>query len=68
MIFLVVDGQHSTRFNPLLLFVSKGHGLKEHGISYKLIQSWSHVFKAAIEEKRENNFCQSVQKMRREEN
>ena len=33
--FLVVEGQDSTcpRFNLLILFISKGHGLKVHNIS-----------------------------------
>ena len=30
--FLVPEEEDS--FNPLLLFISKGHGLKAHGISY----------------------------------
>ena len=36
MMFLVDEGQDSTcpRFNLLLLFISKGHGLKAHNISY----------------------------------
>ena len=34
--FLVVEGENSRcyRFNPPLLFISRGHGLKAHGISY----------------------------------
>ena len=34
--FLVVGEEHSrcSRFNPPLLFISKRHDLKEHGISY----------------------------------
>ena len=28
------DGPSCSRFNPPLLFISKRHGLKEHGISY----------------------------------
>ena len=36
LMFLVVEEQDSTclRFNPPLLFISKGHGLKAHGMSY----------------------------------
>ena len=43
------------------------HGLKAHGISYKYLRSWSHTLKVAIEEKFENNFCQSVQKVEKNE-
>ena len=34
--FLVVEEENSRcyRFNPPLLFISRGHGLKAHGISY----------------------------------
>ena len=53
----------SSRFNPPLLSISKGHGLKAHGISYYELQSCSHAFKAAIGQKFENSFCQSVQKL-----
>ena len=33
--FLVVDDQDSTRsrLNPSIMFISKGHGLKTHGMS-----------------------------------
>ena len=36
IMFLVVEEEDSrcSSFNPLLLFISKGHGLKAHGISY----------------------------------
>ena len=36
VMFLVVEEENSTcsRFNLPLLFISKGHGLKTHGISY----------------------------------
>ena len=43
------------------------HGLKAHGISYKYLRSWSHTLKVAIGEKFENNFCQSVQKVEKNE-
>ena len=35
MMFFVVEGQDSIcpRFNPPLLFISKGYGLKAHGIT-----------------------------------
>ena len=34
--FLVAEEKNSrcSRFNPPLLFISKGHGLKAHGISH----------------------------------
>ena len=50
-----------SRFNPPLLFISKAHGLKEHGLYYKL-RSSSPTHKAAIGQIFDNNFCQSVQK------
>ena len=64
MIFLVAEEENSkcSCFNLPLLFISKGHWLKAHGISYYSLQSWSHPLKAAIGQKSENNFCQSVQK------
>ena len=36
IMFLVAEEENSrcSRFNPPLLFISKGHGLKAHGISY----------------------------------
>ena len=36
IMFLVVEEEDSrcSRFNPPLLFISEGHGLKAHGISY----------------------------------
>ena len=62
--FLVSEEENSrcSRFNQPLVFISKGHGLKVHGISYCYLQSWSHALKASIGQNFENNFCQSVQK------
>ena len=36
IMFLVAEEENSrcSRFNPPLLFISKGHGLKAHGISH----------------------------------
>ena len=62
--FLVVEEHNSTcpTFNPSLLFISKGHGLKAHDISFLKMQHWSHAPKAEVEEKYINNFWHSVQK------
>ena len=62
--FLVAEEENSrcSRFNPPLLFISKGHELKAHGISYCYLRSWSHALKAAIGQNFGNNFFQSVQK------
>ena len=58
-IMLLVAEEENSRcscFNPPLLFISKGHGLKAHGISYILVTRAP----SGIVEKFENNFCQSV--------
>ena len=62
--FLVAKGQNSrfSWFNQLLLFISKGHGLKAHRVVHHYIGSWSHGLKTAFEQIFENSFCQSVQK------
>ena len=46
VMFLVTKGENSrpSRFSPLLIFISKGHGLKAHGISFiKLFYLLSHI-------------------------
>ena len=56
--FLADEEENSrySRFSPRLLFISKGHELKAHGIYH--FRSWSQALIAAIEQF-ENNFCQS---------
>ena len=65
IMFLVDEEENSrcSRFNPRLLFISKGHELKAHDICH--FRSWSQAFIAAIGQF-ENNFCQSVQNRGRE--
>ena len=62
MLFLVAEEENSrfSRFNLPLLFISKGHGLKAHNISYNYLRSWSHALKVAIGQKFENKYCHSV--------
>ena len=70
IMFLVAEEENCRRsrfslpllFNLSLVFISKGHGLKAHRISYCQLRSWSHALKAAIGTNLENSFCQSVQK------
>ena len=60
--FLIGKEENSrySRFNPPLLFISKAHGLKGHGLYYKL-RSSSPEHKATSGQIFDNNFCQSVQ-------
>ena len=64
--FLVVEDQDTTssRLNPLLVFISIGHGLKAHSMSHESVRSWTHAPKTEMEEKYANNFCHSFQKQR----
>ena len=58
--FLVAEEEASRfcHFNPPLLIISKGHGLKTHTV-YHINNS--DLGQTAIEQKFENNFFQSVQ-------
>ena len=68
IMLLVAEEQEFTcfRLNLPLRFMYKRHGLKAPGMLYSEVQSSSHALKAAIEENFTNNFCQSVQKQRKE--
>ena len=64
-IMLLVAGEENSRcfhFSPLILFISKGHGLKVLDTSYYQLQSWSHALQAATGQMFENNFYSSPSK------